>query len=337
MPGFELGSLPLWVNVALFVASGALIWTMGKRLAGHADAIAEKTGLSRAFLGAALLGGITSLPELSTTLTASALGNGPLAVNNLIGGVSMQVVVLALADSFSGREPLSAVRGPPVILLQGCLGVVMLAVTAAGVVMGEPRLPVGPWAGSVTVLGMGGFFLLHRAGATALRPAGPASPAGADRSARTLWVKTAVSGLGVFVGGVVGAQSADAIATQTGLGSGLLGFYLLSTATSLPEISTTLAAARMGLAGMAFANIFGSNVIDLTLLGLADLVYAGEPVLNSEGSFAVFGCLLGIVLTALYLVGIIERRDRAVAHWGPDSLAVVALYVAGAGALYALS
>ena len=47
---------PLWLNVALFVAGGAIVWFAGTRLARYADAFAEKTGIGRVAVGMMLLG-----------------------------------------------------------------------------------------------------------------------------------------------------------------------------------------------------------------------------------------------------------------------------------------
>lgn len=327
--------LPAWANALVLAAAGVMIWVAGSRLSAFADAIAERTGLSRAFLGAAMLGGITSLPELSTTVTAAARGNGPLAVNNLIGGVAMQVAVLALADSALKGKPISKIRGPPAILLQGILSILVLVVVAMAIVVGEARVgPIGVWSLGIVVLSLGGLALLHRSERSdapkETRPAAETPP----RPAGRIGVKVVIAAAFVLVGGIVAGISADALSHQTGLGSNLIGFIFLALVTSLPEISTTVAAVRLGRPGMAFSNIFGTNVLDLSLIGIADLAFGGAPVLGALGPFSVVACLMGIFMTSLYLAGIVEPRDRYLIRWGPDSILVIIVYASGLALLF---
>jgi cation:H+ antiporter len=66
------------------------------------------------------------------------------------------------------------------------------------------------------------------------------------------------------------------------------------------------------------------------------LVYIGPPVLNEVDTFSAFAALLGIAVTAIALVGILERRDTTVARMGVDSIAIVAVYLSGLIVLYQL-
>lgn len=72
------------------------------------------------------------------------------------------------------------------------------------------------------------------------------------------------------------------------------------------------------------------------LILLIDALAPGGPVLAVQGSFAAFAALLGIVVTLLYVAGLIERRDRSHLRLGTDSWAVVIAYFGGAIALYTL-
>ena len=105
----DLNSNPLAANFAVFAVAATFVWLAGTKLSKYVDLFADRTGLGKAFAGALLLGGATSLPELATTLTASYSGAAELAGNNLLGGVVMQIAVLALIDVF-------VLRGRPLTL-----------------------------------------------------------------------------------------------------------------------------------------------------------------------------------------------------------------------------
>ena len=85
------------------------------------------------------------------------------------------------------------------------------------------------------------------------------------------------------------------LARQTGLGSAFLGATLLALATSLPEVSTTTAAARHKRYNMAISNVFGSNAFDVSLLFVADLLYCGDTILGREEHSLVFVAAIGAI------------------------------------------
>ena len=359
---FDLTGLPLAALIGVFAAAAGLVWVAGSRLSGYAEAISERTGIGAAFIGALMLGGITSLPELATTLTAALANNATMAVNNLFGGVAMQVAILALADAALRRTPISAGAREPVVLLQGVLLIWVLGIAMAGMIIGEPAgWPVGPWTLGVLVTGITAFYLMRRYEGHAAwrpvteegvleeeerrqgrRPTGDGSPEPEDgddgdrRSLAGLVTLSALSALAILVAGLLLTRTGEALAEQTGLGSSFVGVALLAASTSLPELSTTLAAARHGRYDMAFSNVFGANLLDVALLAVSDLAYSGPPILNELDQFALFAALLAIVVTAVFLGGVIRRRVRTVGGIGIDSLAVAALYLGGLFALFTM-
>jgi cation:H+ antiporter len=345
MPAFE--TYPLWLNGLLFAVGGVLVWFAGARLSLNADVLAERSGLGHAFIGALLLGGITSLPEAATTISASYIGNAPLAVNNIFGGIALQVAVLAMADLVMPGPALTARIAGPNVMLQGALLVLVLTVAAAGIVAGDVLvLGVGLWATGVFVVSVLAFFLMHASRErTPWMPRVPfdskaaavAAPADTrSRSTGAIVLGLSVAALVILGAGFLLAQTGDALAEQTGLGSGFVGAVLVAVATSLPEISTTFAAVRLGSYAMAVSNIFGANILDAAILFLADVVYPGPAVLNEVGLFTAFGAILGIAVTAVYLVGLLERRQRVVLGMGVDSLLVLLTYLGGVAVLYGM-
>lgn len=361
MPGLDLTGIPLTALVAIFVAAGAGVWLAGARLSGYAEAISERTGVGEAFLGALLLGGITSLPELATTLSAAFAGDADMAVNNIFGGIAMQVAILAVADAVVRTGPLSASLREPVIMLQGVLLILIVALAMAGMIVGEPEtLPVGPWAIAVGIAALASFYVMKRSeGHAAWQPVTregrlersevgtahsvspeeeehPGDGAAARRSLEAMIGLSAFAGLVILAAGVVLTQSGEALATRTGLGSSFVGAALVATSTSLPELSTTIAAVRLGRYDMAFSNVFGANLIDVGLIAITDAAYDGPPVLGEMGTFAIFAALLAIVVTGVFLVGLIWRRVGRVRRVGIDSIVVIVLYLAGLYTLFTI-
>lgn len=343
----------LWLNLVIFGAGALIVWLAGTRLTRYADAVASRTGLGHVLIGAVLLGGMTSLPELATTVTAAVGGNAELAVNNVLGGVSMQVVVLALADAFIGRRGLSTLAGTSSLLLQGNGLMLVLALVAAGITSGSVLvLGVDLWTTALLVVVVVVLASIRRYEQhpfwhpVAVEDDDPDPADGApDRSTDAeglevsgsrLRLYVALAGLFVVAAGYTVTRSAEAIADQTGLGASFVGAIFLAAVTSLPEVSTTMEAVRRGHHRLAFSNIFGTNLLDVGFLFFADAFYSGGAVLGEVGEFSLLAALLGILMAGTYVAGILQRRKRVVFRMGIDSAIVIILYLGGALILYSL-
>ena len=101
MPIADFRALSVWTNVAVFAGAAVVVWLAGTRLAYYADAISERTKLSKAllgliasFVGVALVAASTAVPELSTALAAVRQGNRQMAISNILGTNCLEVVGL---------------------------------------------------------------------------------------------------------------------------------------------------------------------------------------------------------------------------------------------------
>ncbi|WP_187830196.1 hypothetical protein [Siccirubricoccus phaeus] len=140
----------------------------------------------------------------------------------------------------------------------------------------------------------------------------------------------------ILAAGYLLSETGAAAAAKTGLGSAFFGAPLLAVATSLPEISAMVGAVRLRRYEMAIGDVFGTNLFNAALLFLIDVLAPGEPVLMQVGAFSAFGALLGIVLTVIFMAGVIERRDRTIPCMGWDSLAALVCYGLGVAVLWSL-
>lgn len=115
-------------------------------------------------LGVVLLGVAPSLPEVATTVTAGFLDNAQPAAGNLMGGVALQIVVLAIADFFASRRSLTLRITDPTLLVQHVVLVLLLRLTIAGMAVGEPfsLLGVGVWPLVLAAVYAGGLLLVYR-------------------------------------------------------------------------------------------------------------------------------------------------------------------------------
>ncbi|MCA1368529.1 sodium:calcium antiporter [Bradyrhizobium sp. BRP14] len=347
----DFTGLGLWLNLPIFAGAAVSVWMAGVRITSHANVISEKTGVGQAFIGVALLGGITSLPELAVAVTSALSGDASLAVNSILGGIAMQVAILALADALIGRKALTSVIPDPVVMLQGGFKILLLSIVTASIVVGDVAvLSTGLWMWLLAAVTGLALWVLSRAQHG--RPwiandeevtreneeerARQEAKEGKKQSLSAAASAAAVCGGVIVVAGYLLSRTGDAIAEVSGLGQSFVGAVLVAVATSLPEVSTVFAATRAGLYTMAMSDIFGTNLIDLSFLFVIDVTGGADAVMNGAGRFETFAALIAITVTAVFFIGLVERRDRTVLRMGYDSFAVLIIYLASLVAFYFL-
>lgn len=322
---------PLWPSIGALVACVVVIGFAGTRLARTADTLADRTGLGEAVAGAVLLGAVTSLPGIVTTVTGALEGDAEFALANPVGGVAIQTVWLAIADLLYRRANLEHAAASLDNLLQSLVLVALLAVPV--VAYATPQLEWG-WVHPLTLL----IPALYAYGLTLLRRTDRApmwtpvqtddtqedepQPAGEESLAR-LWTQFAALGLVVgFTGWVIGKAGLGLVAA-TGLPSGLTGFTITTAITSLPELVTLVAAVRIGALTLGVSNIIGGNAFDTLMIAAADVFYTDGTVYEAAGSSSLV--LLGgtILIVIVLSCGLVVRDRRGV---GFEGLALPLLY-----------
>jgi cation:H+ antiporter len=350
-----------WLNVAIFVAAAVVVWAAGGRVAYFADLIAERTGWGRAFVGALLLATAASLPEIGSSVTAAATGNAELAVNSLFGEVITLNAALAILDWTIVRGALTVFMPRPVLLLQGVLLVTSLGLTLAGVAAGEflTLFGIGLWPVLLAVVYVLSMYLVRQyerderwepketpedAELAKEKQQNEAAAKKAKAKERK-YEQWSLTRLAVFfcagaciilIAGITLALVSDALVEQTGLAASFFGVAFLGVATALPEISALITTAHLGNYDMAVSDVFGSNAFVVGLVFLVDLAYRPGPVLEAAGSAVTYSIAVCVVMTSLYLAGMIERRDYTILDMGIDSATVVALYIGSLVIMYML-
>ena len=138
-----------------------------------------------------------------------------------------------------------------------------------------------------------------------------------------------------LIGGVVLERGGDVLAGRAGINGVIFGATVLALATALPEISSGIAAVRVGDHQLATGDIFGGNAFQVCLFLVADLI-AGRPVLPTAGIQNSWLGGLGIVLTVIYVIGVVVRPSRCLLRLGVDSILVVIVFALGVVGLTAL-
>lgn len=332
-------------SILLFIGCALCVWVAGARLAYVADALADRFKLAKSLMGLLILSLATSLPEVATTLTAAVQQSRDLVLNNLFGGIALQTAILAMSD-FWARGPITNYPRKANHALEATLLVLLLSVALIIVNLGETFVIANAGLGSVAiaVIYAGAIWLLRRYDDSSdwvpvdlpdPDPLAFPAPTGlAQTGNQGLIGQAAAACVAILVFGLLLVLFAERIAEQSGLGTGFIGVTLLAAATSLPELTTSIAAVRIGAYTMAISNIFGSNLIMLVLVFPADLLFRAGPILQNTSQTVGLALGFGLVVTTLYLIGLIVRRKPRIGDFGLDSILVLLTFVGSLVAYY---
>lgn len=143
-----------------------------------------------------------------------------------------------------------------------------------------------------------------------------------------------LSGAVVVYAGTALARHADAIADSTGIGRLWVGSVLLAGATSLPELTTDVAAVRLGAPDLAVGDLFGSSLANMLILALLDRLPPRVQLLRRASPDHVLAASLAICLNALAAVFVLVGLEHSFLGVGPGSVLLFCAYLAGTRATY---
>jgi cation:H+ antiporter len=321
-----------------FAVCSALIVLGGARLARHGDVIAARSGLGRTWFGLVLVASVTSLPELVIGVSSvTAAGLPDVAVGDALGSCVFNLALLGAADlSRRGRGVLSGARRSQRLAV--LFGIAMLLWVAAGLWAGGFAVTVGGqrlWLTAPVLLA--GYAVamraLFRAEQAAAPPAPPLSRAGPGAPELRRSITRYVQSAGIVVAaGVAMPFVASGLAEAAGLRLSFVGTLLVAAATSLPEVAVTVTAVRAGMVELAVGNLLGSNLFNLAVVGLDQVLYRGGQgsLLGDASAVQIVPALAALAMSALVWVAL--RRRSGGGRWiGP---ALVVSYAASTYAVF---
>jgi cation:H+ antiporter len=343
-------SLPSVALLAIFVACAAVIWVAGIKLSDTTDVLSQRWHLGSALGGVILLAIATNLPEVAITASAALAHQLDVAVGNILGGIAIQTVVLAVLDAAGvrPRKPLTYLAASLTLVLEAGLVVALLVIVVMSTQLPSSLIAwrLTPGAVLIAVVWAVGLLLIRRAShGLPWQEAGHApdsqdKPTGhstktKEKTATQTGVSTgrtvlvfSVAAVATLIAGVLIERSGEEVFGRWGMSGVVFGATVLAAATSLPELSTGLTSTRMGDYKLAMSDIFGGNAF-LPVLFLFATLLSGSAVLPLAHHSDIYLTALAGLLTVVYMAGLIFRPQRQWLRMGLDSLAVVALYIVG--------
>ncbi|MGB2932235.1 MAG: hypothetical protein WBE08_06460 [Methyloceanibacter sp.] len=324
-----------------FGVCALLIGAAGPELSRSGDIIADKTGISGNWIGLVLLGAVTSLPELVTGVSSVTWANEPnIAVGDVFGSCVFNLLILVVVD-FMHRETPVYRRAHQGHILSAGFGVILIGFAGLNLLVADHRAnyAIGH-VGLYTPILIGLYLLALRAVFTYERDHREAFVEGASERYPDVTLKTAIvrylaAAVLVVAAGIwlpfAGTDLADAMGWKTTF----VGSLFVAAATSLPELVVTIAAVRIGALNMAIANLLGSNLFNMLVLGVDDIFYLKGPILWNVSPAHAFSAASAVIMAGLVIVSLLYRPGKRLFRViGWTSLGLFVLYIFNAYVVY---
>jgi cation:H+ antiporter len=157
-----------------------------------------------------------------------------------------------------------------------------------------------------------------------------------DVSMRRVYLYFTIAAILIIGAGTWLAIIGEEITTVTGLGESFVGNLLIGFSTTLPEITVSFAAMRIGAVDMAVANMIGSNLFNMTVIPIDDLLYLPGPVLASVSINHLLTALMVIVMTGMFIAGL-RFKPRRFLRLSWCNLTLIVLFLLQAYLSYTLA
>ena len=231
------------------------------------SSIAKRLRVPSLIIGLTIVAMGTSLPECAVSISAAIAGNTGVAVGNAVGSnIFNLMVVCGVCALFC---PLTVSRGT-------LTGEFPFSVIVAVVLMilGWLGMTLGHIDGFILLVLFVGFLLWMIRSAQKARNESEAED---EYEIRLIWqciVYIVGGAAAIAAGGQIVVNAASAIATSFGMSQNLIGLTIVAFGTSLPELATSVVAARKHEVDMALGNVIGSNIFNiLFVLGVAAAIH----------------------------------------------------------------
>lgn len=277
MENFVNGA-PMPLVVVLLIVGFVLLIKGADFFVSGSSSIAKRFKVPSIIIGLTVVAMGTSLPETAVSVTASLAGNNELAISNAIGSnIFNLMVVIGLCALFTSIPvekdtirkdiPFSAICA---LLLLG-LGILGLGDTA--------NMTLGHFDGILFLIIFACYIvMLVKRALKERKEASDSTPVEGEEEIKQLSIPVSIiciigGGAAIAFGGDLTVDAASRIAISLGMSQTLVGLTIVSIGTSLPELVTSIVAAKKKEIGMALGNAIGSNVFNiLMVLGIASAI-----------------------------------------------------------------
>lgn len=277
-------------------------------LVNGATSVGIRAKLSPLIIGLTIVAFGTSLPEMIVNVFSCIKGSPGLAIGNIIGSNTMNILLILGVSSLIWPIDVSRVsirRDIPV----GFFATLIIALMANDFFMSKDAVVDVNWMEGIVLLLCGFAYL-----ALTVLKKSPDEPIEEAQEAMP-WGKTilqlVVGIAGLYAGGELVSNNAQILARNWGMSESTIGLTVVATATSLPELITSIVAATKKNSGIAIGNVLGSNILNIFMvLGVSALItpLPFEPLMNKQ-------LMILFAANILMLLFVFTGKGRKISRW----------------------
>jgi cation:H+ antiporter len=275
-----------------------LLFYCGNRLVDGAVFIAKKFQLSSIFIGVAIIGFGTSLPEIVATMTANKAGSPAIAFGNIIGSnIANIALVLGVGLLIMKKFTPNKEQIREYLIMMMCMWFFAFVILTQG--------QVNTFFGLALLAGLAIYlYFAHQSGKKAgFTEDEIDEEVNLPEKPWIAYLFIFFGLIGLFIGADLTVDGAVVIAEHFGISQRVIGLTLVAIGTSLPEIAATFAAARHGNIGLTLGNVIGSNVFNaLGATGASAMVKTLVVQEDGIDNDLFVMLILGFVVSYLFLV-----------------------------------
>lgn len=296
------------VDIIILIIGLTLLILGANWLVDGASSIAAKLGISAFTIGLTVVAFGTSMPEFVVNIMASHTGNSGLAIGNIVGSNTFNILLVvglaALIKPLNLHSSTIRIEVP-----FSLLAAVVLFILANDMLIDNSSQSILSVSDGLILLSFLSVFLFY----TFISAKSNAHPSVEDIKVRKTYVTIlmVLGGIvGLYFGGKLIDDSSVSIAKSLGVSDALIGLTIVAIGTSLPELVTSVVAAYKGNSDIAIGNVLGSNILNVFLiLGFSSIIRP-LPFYPSANIDILVTCLASILLFTFALAGSGRRIDR---------------------------
>jgi cation:H+ antiporter len=329
--------MSVWLQ---FLICLLVIGFAGYHLSRYGDAIAEKSGLSRSWVGLALIATVTSLPELATGISSVTVAGVPdIALGDVLGSCVFNLLILVVLDFLYRKESVYT-RARQGHILNAGFGVALIGFTGFNLLLYQQgTAPALAHVGLYTpilmvlyVLAMRTLFRYEQDQVSAFVEEEATYP---GLTLRQAVIGYSLAGLAVVAAGTWLPFVGEALAEEMGWKQSFVGTLFVAAVTSTPEVVVTVSALRLGAVDMAIGNLLGSNLFNIVILAVDDVFYVAGPLFAGVSESHAASAFSAMMMSGLAVIGLMLRpKSRVLMTVNWVSLFLFAVYLLNTLFLY---
>ncbi|WP_170287634.1 sodium:calcium antiporter [Aquibacillus halophilus] len=299
------------------------------KLSTYADLISKQTRFTGFLVGTMLLAVATSLPELTTTVSAAAIGNADIAIGNGLGSILFNLFILFAMDLIFYKKRIF-LEGTQNQMFPGLLCVVLLLVVFFSLWFDSNVEVLGIGLTSIIICAtyVGGLWLISRKqkGETSSEETQESSEKQAG-SLRKIVIRFGLFAILILISGSVLSIAGDSIARNTGISSTAIGSFLVAAASSFPDAVSVFVALKVLNINLAIGTLLGSNLFNILVLCIGDIFFRSGSIWVAAEDKHMLTAGIGVLLTSAVILIVRRKTARTQLWYLAPSFLVITSYV----------